>query len=99
MPKSCFDGYLTDGCATCPDWADGTGGRGIGCATRYPIDWCPYFKKMWEEEERMRKDNGMDEIVSDDLLPDEPIPPEAWAEPDQNEVITTRFHIDEWPVT
>lgn len=35
----------------------------------------------------------------DDLLPDEPIPPEAWAEPDPNEVITTRFHIDEWPVT
>ena len=47
MPKSCFDGYLTEGCATCPDWADGTDERGIGCATRFPIDWCPHFKKMW----------------------------------------------------
>lgn len=41
----------------------------------------------------------MDETILDDLLPDEPIPPEAWTEPDPNEVITTRFHIDEWPVT
>ena len=56
MPKSCFDGYLTEGCATCPDWADGTDERGIGCATRFPIDWCPHFKKMWEEEERKYKE-------------------------------------------
>ena len=23
MPKSCFDGYLTEGCKNCPYWLDG----------------------------------------------------------------------------
>ncbi len=54
MPKSCLDGYLTDGCKTCPDWADGTGERGIGCATHLPIMLCPHFKAMYEQEERER---------------------------------------------
>lgn len=54
--KSCFDGYLTEGCKDCPDWKDGTkydeqgNWLGIGCGTHYPIDWCPHFRKMMEEE-------------------------------------------------
>ena len=31
MPKSCFDGYLTDECAKCPDWRNGDEyGDGVG---------------------------------------------------------------------
>ena len=37
--------------------------------------------------------------IVDDLLPDEPLPPDAWVKPDPNKVITTRFHINEWPIT
>ena len=40
-----------------------------------------------------------DSVVVDDLLPEEEIPPEAWIDIDPNEVIPSRFHIDEWPVT
>ena len=40
-----------------------------------------------------------DSVVVDDLLPEEEIPPEAWTDIDPNEVIPSRFHIDEWPVT
>lgn len=47
--RNCFEGYLTEGCKDCPDWRDGTRGM-IGCATHYPIDWCPYFKKMMEDD-------------------------------------------------
>ena len=55
MPKSCFDGYLTDECANCPDWKDGSDDDGIfGCTTKLPIMLCPYFKKMYEEEEKKR---------------------------------------------
>ena len=50
MPRSCFDGYLTDECKDCPDWKNGDNDDGIiGCATRLPIMLCPYFKKMYEE--------------------------------------------------
>lgn len=59
--KSCFDGYLTDHCSQCPDWADGTDGRGIGCGTRFPIDWCPYFAKMFKEEEMKRQKENQKE--------------------------------------
>ena len=58
MPKSCFDGYLTDECAKCPDWRNGDEyGDGVGCATTLPIMLCPYFKKMWEKEEKKHKDD------------------------------------------
>lgn len=49
--RNCFEGYLTEGCKTCPDWKDGTDGS-FGCATRYPIDWCPYFKKAMEDDRK-----------------------------------------------
>lgn len=80
MPKSCFDGYLTKGCATCPDWADGTDGRGIGCACHFPIGECPHFAEMMKNDEkaeykalveRLRKyvswarENGQDEMAED----------------------------------
>lgn len=54
MPKSIFDGYLTDHCSNCPFWSDGTNPKlfGYGCAVPYPIDCCPYFHAMMEEEER-----------------------------------------------
>ena len=55
MPKSCLDGYLTEGCSTCPDWADGTDDRGIGCACHFPIDQCPHFAKMMKEDERAER--------------------------------------------
>ena len=55
MPKSCFDGYLTEGCKTCPDWADGSDDRGIGCACHFPIMQCPHFAKMFNEEEAQRQ--------------------------------------------
>ena len=55
--KNCFDGYLTKECANCPDWADGTDERGFGCATRYPIMWCPAVKRMFEAKEKKRKEN------------------------------------------
>ena len=50
MAKSCFDGYLTEGCKTCPDWKDGTDGS-IGCGTHFSIMLCPHFKAMYEAEE------------------------------------------------
>ena len=50
MGKSCFDGYLTEGCKTCPDWKGGTDGS-VGCGTHFPIMWCPHFKAMYEYEE------------------------------------------------
>ena len=53
MPKSCFDGYLTDECKNCPDWKDGHDGE-LGCTTKLPIMLCPYFKKMFEQEEAQR---------------------------------------------
>ena len=49
--KSCFDGYLTEACATCPDWADGSDERGLGCATHYPIMECPHFARVFNEEQ------------------------------------------------
>lgn len=51
--KSCFDGYLTPACKNCPDWCDGSDAtKGIGCGTHYPIDLCPHFKKMYDEENK-----------------------------------------------
>ena len=40
----------------------------------------------------------MSETILDDLLPDEPIPPESWIEPDQNKVISTRITIKEYKI-
>lgn len=57
--KSCLDGYLTEKCANCPFWDDGTDDRGIGCAIPAPIMECPYFYKMFNEREAQRK---MDEV-------------------------------------
>lgn len=55
MGKNCLVEYLTPACATCPNWADGTDDRGIGCATHYPIMWCEHFSKMCQEEEEARR--------------------------------------------
>lgn len=55
MGKSCLDGYLTEGCKKCSDWADGSDNRGIGCACNFPIAWCPHFSKMVEEDEKNRQ--------------------------------------------
>lgn len=55
--RNCLDGYLTEGCKTCPDWADGSDPNlGIGCACHFPIHLCPHFAKaMREDEEDNRK--------------------------------------------
>ena len=50
MPKSCLDGYLTDKCAGCPFWSDGSDDRSIGCNIPAPIMRCPAFAKMYDEE-------------------------------------------------
>lgn len=59
MPKSIFtEGRnFTEGCGTCPFWADGTDNRGYGCAIPAPIMACPYFSKMYEEEEKKAKNS------------------------------------------
>ena len=44
--KTVFCEYLTEGCKTCPDWADGTNENGVGCACHFPIMQCPHFSKM-----------------------------------------------------
>ena len=37
------------------NWKDGSDDDGIfGCTTKLPIMLCPYFKKMYEEEEKKR---------------------------------------------
>lgn len=48
MARSCLDGYLTEGCKTCPDWHDGSDGS-IGCGTHFPIMLCPYFARMYTD--------------------------------------------------
>lgn len=59
MGKSCLDGYLTDGCKTCPDWNDGSDRtKGIGCCSHFPIMWCKHFSKMVEEQ-------GKEKITND----------------------------------
>ena len=50
MPKSCFDGYLTEACKTCPYWQNDK--NGIGCNVPYPIMECKDFKKMYEEDQK-----------------------------------------------
>ena len=53
--RSVLDGYLTEGCKDCCNWSDGTDGRGLGCNTSCPIDWCPCFKAMMEKEAREKE--------------------------------------------
>lgn len=53
--KNCLEEYLTEKCANCPFWADGTDNRGIGCVIPAPIMYCPYFAKMFNEQETQRK--------------------------------------------
>lgn len=50
---NCLEGYLTPGCSSCPDWADGTDpSRGFGCACNFPIMECPHFAKAYREEDK-----------------------------------------------
>lgn len=59
--RSIFDGYLTDACATCPDWADGSDPkRGFGCACHFPIMHCPHFAKVFEEDSRNSNTHNID---------------------------------------
>ena len=53
MPKSVItEGKnFTEGCVTCPFWSDGEDDRGYGCCIPAPIMECPFFRKMYEEEE------------------------------------------------
>ena len=66
--------------------------------------WCPLKLSAFGDFEKGRKMeieilDHLNRPHVDDLLPEEEIPPETWTEIDPNEVITSRFHIDEWPVT
>lgn len=55
--NNCFEGYLTPACATCECWMDGSDPeRGLGCASHYPISWCPHF--VDEEQKEALKDGS-----------------------------------------
>lgn len=52
--KSCFDGYLTDACAKCGYWKDGSDPNGgVGCCCPFPIMDCKAFAEMFNEQERI----------------------------------------------
>lgn len=70
MGRSCFNGYLTDGCATCSDWADGTGDNGIGCGCHFPIHMCIHFVAMCEKEKEKRRPKKGNKII---VLGDDPV--------------------------
>ena len=55
MPKSVFDGYLTDSCKECESWSDGYDGRPLGCCTCFPIMHCDAFREMYEKEMKQSK--------------------------------------------
>ena len=52
MSKNCLEGYLTEGCKTCPVWQNSE--DSIGCGFRYDIMLCPHFAKMFNEAENKR---------------------------------------------
>ena len=58
--KNCLEGYLTNACASCEFWRDGSpdenGDTAIGCCCPFPIDHCTAFHQMCEEEARKRTD-------------------------------------------
>ena len=60
MPRSVLtDGVnFTRGCKTCPFWSDGTNPLlgGYGCCIPAPIMECPYFREVYEAEEKQRKE-------------------------------------------
>ena len=56
MARSCFDGPLTEACAKCEFWKDGSDSHSIGCAYPGPIMNCPEFEKMYNEEERIKNE-------------------------------------------
>lgn len=56
--NNCFEGFLTEHCEGCPWWADGTQGKGLGCATPFPIMACPHFKEMYDNDPRNKTDNN-----------------------------------------
>ena len=52
-----FNRYLTDRCAKCTDWRDGSNGKENGCFAEKSIA-CPYLAKCLKAE----KDAGREEI-------------------------------------
>ena len=50
--RSVFDGYLTDECAKCSAWSDGTNGTALGCNCIGPIMNCDAFRKMYENDSK-----------------------------------------------
>lgn len=49
MTRSCLDGYLTNTCAECEFWRDGTDGQ-IGCGCPFPIMHCEAFAEMYNND-------------------------------------------------
>ena len=54
--RNCFEGYLTENCAGCPFWKDGSDGS-IGCSYPGLIDHCEAFAKAMKEEWRLNEQN------------------------------------------
>lgn len=44
-----FNRYLTEHCAECRDWRDGSNGKENGCFAKKSIE-CPYLAKVLKEE-------------------------------------------------
>lgn len=51
---NCFEGYLTDACANCDCWKDGSDGS-LGCAYPGPIDNCEAFAEAYKKAEELRR--------------------------------------------
>jgi hypothetical protein len=65
MCKSCFDGFMTEGCSKCEFWRDGTDEfHSTGCAYPGPIMHCEDFAKHCEKNERVQLQEDEEECVA-----------------------------------
>lgn len=97
---NCFEGYLTPACKTCPDWADGTDGRGLGCACHFPIMHCPHFAKACKEEENRHyiletTDSFLGQTVYFKELSSSKEPPSWYGQDVLNKNLATKYTLDE----
>lgn len=54
---SILDGFLTDECAKCKYWMDGTSG-GFGCGCTFPIFECEAFSRLSDMYDRRDRDRA-----------------------------------------
>lgn len=56
MPKNCLEEYLTESCAKCAYWSDGTKEPCTGCCAPFPIMECNAFADMYNRKEREKEE-------------------------------------------